>query len=225
VRITRPRTGRLPRSLASRGKGGATYHLVKRVLDVIGAGVGLVVLAVPMLLIALWIRVAMGAPVLYSAVRPGLQERPFVVRKFRTMSDERDAQGAPLPDEQRRTKLGNALRATSLDELPQLVNVLAGHMSLVGPRPLLCEYLDRYSPEQARRHEVKPGLTGWQQVNGRNSIDWERKLALDVWYVDNASLWLDVKILLRTVVKVVRREGIDTVTDTTMPEFRGSVSP
>ncbi|SHF69811.1 Sugar transferase involved in LPS biosynthesis (colanic, teichoic acid) [Desulfofundulus australicus DSM 11792] len=193
----------------------------KRLMDFIGAVVGLALLAPVMLLIALFICLNMGRPVLFRQVRPGLHGRPFVIYKFRTMKEERDSRGDLLPDEQRLTRLGRFLRSTSLDELPELFNVLKGDMSLVGPRPLLMEYLERYTPEQARRHEVKPGITGWAQVNGRNAITWEEKFKLDVWYVDNWSLWLDVKILCLTLVKVLKREGISAQGHATMPEFMG----
>ncbi|MGB9792451.1 MAG: sugar transferase [Thermacetogeniaceae bacterium] len=160
-------------------------------------------------------------PVLFRQVRPGLHGKPFVIYKFRTMRKAYDEEWRPLPDEQRLTRLGKWLRSTSLDELPELLNVLKGEMSLVGPRPLLMEYLDRYTPEQARRHEVKPGITGWAQVNGRNAISWEEKFRLDVWYVDNWSLWLDLKIILITLWKVLKREGISASGHATMPVFRG----
>ena len=166
----------------------------------------------------------MGSPVLFKQVRPGLRGRPFMMYKFRTMTDERDIQGRLLPDEQRLTKLGRFLRSTSLDELPELFNVLKGDMSLVGPRPLLMEYLPLYTPEQARRHEVRPGITGWAQVNGRNAISWEEKFRYDVWYVDNWSFWLDIKILWMTIVSVLKREGISAQGHVTMPPFTGSRS-
>ncbi|MCI5119089.1 MAG: sugar transferase, partial [Candidatus Electrothrix sp. LOE1_4_5] len=153
--------------------------------------------------------------------RPGLHGKPFRMYKFRTMTDERDAAGNLLSDEQRLVPFGRFLRSTSLDELPELINVLKGEMSLVGPRPLLMEYLDRYTPEQARRHNVLPGITGWDQVNGRNAISWEEKFQLDVWYVDNRSLWLDIKILWTTLLKVFRREGITQEGQATMEEFTG----
>ncbi|AEG15306.1 Undecaprenyl-phosphate galactose phosphotransferase [Desulfofundulus kuznetsovii DSM 6115] len=194
----------------------------KRLMDFIGAVVGLALLAPVMLLIALFICLNMGRPVLFRQVRPGLHGRPFVIYKFRTMKEERDSRGNLLPDELRLTRLGRFLRSTSLDELPELFNVLKGDMSLVGPRPLLMEYLERYTPEQARRHEVKPGITGWAQVNGRNAITWEEKFKLDVWYVDNWSLWLDFKILGSTFLKVLRREGISAKGYATMPEFMGN---
>ncbi|GAA5337064.1 sugar transferase [Thermus antranikianii] len=194
---------------------------LKRALDVIGASFALLVFGPVMLYIALRIWREMGSPVLFRQVRPGLHGRPFVMYKFRTMTEERDAQGKLLPDEKRLTRLGRFLREHSLDELPEFFNVLKGDMSLVGPRPLLMEYLDRYTPEQARRHEVKPGITGWAQVNGRNALSWEEKFKLDVWYVDNWTIWLDLKILWLTLVKVLRREGISAPGHATMPEFKG----
>ena len=197
---------------------------LKRLVDVVGATLALVFFAVPMLVIALLVRWKLGPPVLFRQVRPGLHGRPFVLYKFRTMNDARDADGNLLPDELRLTPFGKWLRSTSLDELPELLNVLKGDMSLVGPRPLRMEYLERYTPEQARRHEVKPGITGWAQVNGRNALSWKEKFNLDVWYVDNWNLWLDLRILLMTVVKVLRREGINAEGHATMPEFTGSAS-
>lgn len=194
----------------------------KRLMDFIGAVVGLALFAPVMLLIALFIRLNMGRPVFFRQFRPGLHGKPFVIYKFRTMKKDRDSGGNLLPDEQRLTRLGRFLRNTSLDELPELFNVLKGEMSLVGPRPLLMEYLDRYTPEQARRHEVKPGITGWAQANGRNAITWEEKFKLDVWYVENWSLWLDFKILGLTFLKVLRREGISAKGYATMPEFMGN---
>ena len=196
--------------------------VIKRGIDVMGAGLGLIVLSPFLLLIILAIRIKMGRPVLFRQMRPGLRGKPFYMYKFRTMTNKRNAAGELLPDEMRLTWLGHFLRTTSLDELPELFNVLKGEMSLVGPRPLLMQYMDRYTPEQARRHEVKPGITGWAQVNGRNAISWEEKFALDVWYVDNRSLWLDIKILAITIWKVFRREGISARGEATMPEFRGS---
>jgi lipopolysaccharide/colanic/teichoic acid biosynthesis glycosyltransferase len=170
-------------------------------------------------LIALLVWRTMGRPVLFRQARPGLHGKPFVMYKFRTMRDLRDAEGNLLPDEARLTPFGRWLRTTSLDELPELVNVLRGEMSLVGPRPLLMEYLERYTPEQARRHEVKPGITGWAQIHGRNNLSWEERLRLDVWYVDHWSLWLDLKILWRTLWMVLRREGISAQGHATMPRF------
>ena len=193
-------------------------HL-KRVFDVVVSATALVVLAPVMGLIALLVWRTMGRPVLFRQARPGLHGKPFVMYKFRTMRDLRDAEGKLLPDEARLTPFGRWLRTTSLDELPELVNVLRGEMSLVGPRPLLMEYLERYTPEQARRHEVKPGITGWAQIHGRNNLSWEERLRLDVWYVDHWSLWLDLKILWRTLWMVLRREGISAQGHATMPRF------
>ena len=193
-------------------------HL-KRVFDVVVSATALVVLAPVMGLIALAVWRTMGRPVLFRQARPGLHGKPFVMYKFRTMRDLRDAEGNLLPDEARLTPFGRWLRTTSLDELPELVNVLRGEMSLVGPRPLLMEYLERYTPEQARRHEVKPGITGWAQIHGRNNLSWEERLRLDVWYVDHWSLWLDLKILWRTLWMVLRREGISAQGHATMPRF------
>ena len=197
--------------------------VLKRVLDLVGASIGLLLLSPLMAFVALLIRFTMGPPVLFRQVRLGLHGKPFVMYKFRTMLDLRDEQGNLLPDEKRLTPLGRFLRSTSLDELPQLFNVLKGDMSLVGPRPFLMEYLDRYTPEQFRRHEVKPGITGWAQVNGRNALTWEEKLKLDVWYVDHWSLWLDLKILALTPWKVIKREGINHPGQATMEEFKGSM--
>lgn len=163
----------------------------------------------------------LGTPVLFAQVRPGLHGRPFRMYKFRTMTDARDAGGEPKPDAERITRFGRWLRATSLDELPELFNVLMGDMRLVGPRPLLMEYLPLYSPEQARRHEVKPGITGWAQVNGRNALSWEEKFRLDVWYVDHQSLWLDLKILFLTALRLVQRDGVSHPGHETMPRFTG----
>lgn len=182
--------------------------LVKRIIDFAAAAVLVLLLAPLMLLVAVAITCTMGRPVVFRQQRPGLGGRLFGIYKFRTMTQARGADGELLPDAQRLTRLGRFLRASSLDELPELLNVLKGEMSLVGPRPLRPEYLDRYSPRQARRHEVRPGITGWAQVNGRNAIAWGEKLELDVWYVEHQSLWLDLRILLRTIVTVVRREGI-----------------
>ena len=193
----------------------------KRALDLLlvlpASIVALPVLAV----LAVIVRARLGTPMLFRQQRPGMNGRPFMILKFRTMTGARDASGHLLPDAQRLTSFGRFLRSTSLDELPELWNVLRGDMSLVGPRPLLIQYLDRYTPEQARRHEVRPGITGWAQVNGRNALSWEEKFALDVWYVDNLSLWLDLKIMVLTVVKIFRREGISQPGQATMEEFRG----
>ena len=201
---------------------GSMYLFVKRVIDMIISGIGLIILSPLLVIISLVILMQMGMPILLKQMRPGLNGKPFHMYKFRTMTDERDEQGNPLSDEQRLTRLGRFLRSTSLDELPELFNVLKGDMSLVGPRPLLMQYLECYTPEQARRHEVKPGITGWAQVNGRNAITWEEKFVLDVWYVDNWSFWLDIQILAMTVVKVFKREGISAEGEATMPEFMGS---
>ena len=194
---------------------------MKRVFDFVAASLALLILALPLLALAWLIRRKLGSPVLFCQVRPGLHGRPFTMVKFRTMTDERGPDGALLPDAQRLTPFGRFLRSSSLDELPELWNVLKGEMSLVGPRPLLMEYLPLYTPEQARRHEVCPGITGWAQVNGRNAISWDDKFALDVWYVNHRSLWLDVKILWRTVRKVLVRDGISAPGDATMPKFEG----
>jgi lipopolysaccharide/colanic/teichoic acid biosynthesis glycosyltransferase len=166
----------------------------------------------------------MGKPVFFRQIRPGRYGKPFQMVKFRTMRDALDANGNPLPDSERLTRLGRFLRSSSIDELPELWNVLKGEMSLVGPRPLLMEYLPLYSPDQDRRHEVRPGVTGWAQINGRNAISWDQKFALDVWYVDNRSFWLDVKIIWLTLRKVVKREGISAAGEATMPKFEGSKS-
>jgi sugar transferase EpsL len=191
----------------------------KRAIDVLGATIGLALLGPVLLLVALAVWGSLGRPVLFRQTRPGLHGRPFELLKFRTMTEERDAAGDLRPDCERLTRFGKWLRASSLDELPELVNVLCGDMSLVGPRPLLLDYLGHYSPEQARRHEVRPGITGWAAVNGRNATSWERRLVLDVWYVDHWSLGLDLRILLMTVVKVLKREGISAQGHATMPRF------
>ncbi len=195
--------------------------MIKRLIDVVVSAVALVLLSPLMLLIAFRIRRELGSPVLFSQVRPGMHGKAFRMVKFRTMRDALDDDGEPLPDAERLTDLGRWLRASSLDELPELWNVLKGEMSLVGPRPLLMDYLPLYSKEQARRHEVRPGVTGWAQINGRNAISWNEKFSLDVWYVDNQSIWLDIRILFLTVLKVLRREGISAANDATMPKFRG----
>lgn len=197
---------------------------LKRLFDLFAAVLCLLLLALPLTWLAWRVRRKLGRPVLFTQVRPGMNGKPFRMFKFRTMNDERAPDGALLPDAVRLTPFGLWLRATSLDELPELWNVLRGDMSLVGPRPLLMEYLPLYTPEQGRRHEVRPGITGWAQVNGRNAISWEDKFALDVWYVDNSSLWLDLKILWRTVRKVLVRDGISAAGEATMPKFTGSES-
>lgn len=195
---------------------------MKRALDILLAGLGLVVLAPLLALIAVLVRATMGSPVLFHHERPGRDGRPFTLHKFRTMRNARDAEGNPLPDAERMTRFGSLLRRTSLDELPELWNVLKGEMSLVGPRPLLIEYLDLFTPSQARRHVVRPGITGWAQINGRNTVRWEDRLRMDVWYVDNRSLRLDLWILLLTIWKVFRREGISQEGHVTMEPFQGS---
>ncbi len=195
---------------------------MKRLFDLLLSIGLLLALALPLLLLWALVRRKLGSPVLFRQVRPGLHGRPFMMVKFRTMTDERGADGELLPDAQRLTSFGRFLRATSLDELPELWNVLRGEMSLVGPRPLLMEYLPLYSPEQARRHEVRPGITGWAQVNGRNALSWEERFKLDVWYVDHRSLWLDLCILWMTVRKVIVREGISAQGEATMPRFTGN---
>jgi sugar transferase EpsL len=194
---------------------------VKRALDVAGAGLGLLVLSPVMLAVAVAVRATLGSPVLFRQTRPGLGGRPFDLYKFRTMRHAPGPDGHPLPDAERLTGLGRFLRSASLDELPELLNVLKGEMSLVGPRPLLMEYLPLYSPEQARRHEVRPGLTGWAQVNGRNALTWDERFRLDVWYVDHRSFLLDLKILAMTVASVFRREGISHAGHATMERFTG----
>jgi sugar transferase EpsL len=196
----------------------------KRAIDLIGASAGLVVLGIPMACIAVLVRLTLGSPVIYRQPRPGLHGRTFDIYKFRTMVDATDANGEPLPNRLRITPVGRFLRRTSLDELPELVNVLRGDMSLVGPRPLRTFYLDRYTPEQARRHDVMPGITGWAQINGRNTLTWDERLALDIWYVDHASVWLDLKILMQTFFALVR--GADDTDDgLDVPEFLGTADP
>ena len=195
---------------------------MKRLFDVICAAAALILLS-PVLAVVAWlIRRQRGSPVLFRQMRPGLKGTPFLMVKFRTMRDARDANGVELPDSERLTRLGQFLRASSLDELPELWNVLKGDMSLVGPRPLLMEYLPLYSPREFRRHDVRPGVTGWAQVNGRNSLSWQQKFEMDVWYVDNRSFWLDLRILWMTVKKVLVRDGISAQGQATMEKFRGS---
>lgn len=195
---------------------------MKRFFDLVLAALALLLLGMPLLFLIWQVRRKLGSPVFFRQTRPGLNGKPFEMVKFRTMTDVRGSDGQLLPDAVRLTAFGRFLRATSLDELPELWNVLKGDMSLVGPRPLLMEYLPLYTPEQARRHEVRPGITGWAQVNGRNALSWEEKFKFDVWYVDHRSLWLDIKILWLTVRKVLVREGISAPGDATMPVFGGS---
>ena len=194
---------------------------MKRLFDIIFSLLFLLIFSPLLIIIALSLKVIYGSPIIFKQQRPGLNGRPFLFYKFRTMRNLKDSIGCLLPDEDRLSSFGKFLRKFSLDELPSLWNVLKGDMSLVGPRPLLMEYLDRYSSEQARRHEVKPGITGWAQVNGRNAITWEEKFKLDVWYVDNQSFWLDIKILFMTVWKVLKGEGISHNMEATMPLFLG----
>lgn len=195
---------------------------MKRIFDIAVASVALIVLAFPMLVLAALVRINLGTPIIFSQERIGMGCNRFKMIKFRTMTDGCDDEGNLLSDDVRLTKFGRFLRATSLDELPELWNVLKGDMSIVGPRPLLVQYLERYTKEQNRRHEVRPGVTGWAQVNGRNALSWEEKFRLDVWYVDNNNLWLDLNILLKTVVAVAARKGISAKNEATMPEFKGS---
>jgi sugar transferase EpsL len=209
-----------PSRIAGRG----LRRAVKRAFDAIVSAFTLVVLSPLLAVVAVIIWLQMGLPVVFRQQRPGYNGVPFFAFKFRSMTNQRDEQGRLLPDEARITRLGVFLRRSSLDELPQFWNVLRGDMSLVGPRPLLMQYLDRYTPEQARRHSVPPGITGWTQVNGRNDLPWEKKLALDVWYVDHWSLWLDLHILAITVWKVLKGEGISAEGSATMPEFMGNES-
>jgi len=194
----------------------------KRALDLVTAALLIVILSLPLFVVWAWIRVSMGRPALFCQPRVGLNGATFLLYKFRTMTLGVDNHGSPLPDEHRLTSLGRTLRRFSMDEIPQLWNVLRGDMSLVGPRPLLPEYLPRYTPSQRRRHEVKPGITGWAQVNGRNGLTWEQKFDLDVWYVDHQTLRLDLKILWMTLVQVLRRDGISQPGHATMPEFMGA---
>lgn len=196
--------------------------MIKRSFDIAGSLLGLLLLSPVIAIVAWQVRCKLGSPVLFRQTRPGLNGKPFQMVKFRTMKDAVDAEGNPLPDAERLTPFGQFLRSSSLDELPELWNVLKGDMSLVGPRPLLMEYLPLYSPEQYRRHEVRPGVTGWAQVNGRNSLSWDEKFKLDVWYVDNRSLWLDIKILFLTVKKVLVRDGISAEGEATMSRFMGN---
>jgi lipopolysaccharide/colanic/teichoic acid biosynthesis glycosyltransferase len=197
----------------------ANYSFAKRTLDMAIAAAGIFVSAPLMAIVSLAIGMQMGIPIFFKQVRPGYKAKPFVMYKFRTMDEKRDPRNNLRPDAERLTSLGRFLRSTSLDEIPELINVLKGEMSIVGPRPLLMQYLERYTPEQARRHEVKPGITGWAQVNGRNAITWEQKFEHDVWYVDHASFWLDLKIIAITIWKILKREGISQQGHATAEEF------
>lgn len=196
--------------------------LSKRIFDLASASLGLLVLSPLILLIAILVAIFIGMPILFRQQRPGYKARPFYIYKFRTMTAARDADGNLLPDAARLTRFGRFLRSLSLDELPELYNILRGDMSLVGPRPLITEYLPLYSPEQMRRHDVFPGLTGWAQINGRNAIDWPTRFALDVWYVDHRSFWLDIQIILKTIWKVIKRENVNQPGQATIEYFTGN---
>lgn len=196
--------------------------MLKRLFDIVGSTLGLLLLSPIILMVAVQVRRKLGSPVLFQQFRPGMHGKPFEMIKFRTMKGAVDAEGNSLPDSERMTAFGQLLRATSLDELPELWNVLKGEMSMVGPRPLLMEYLPLYSEEQYRRHEMRPGITGWAQVNGRNAISWGDKFKLDVWYVDNRSFWLDLRILFLTLKKVLIRDGISGEGEATMSRFTGN---
>ncbi|MBE6942626.1 MAG: sugar transferase [Ruminococcaceae bacterium] len=202
----------------------ATFYetYIKRLLDIVLSGLALIVLSPVLLVTAILVRTKLGSPVIFHQDRPGKDEKIFRLYKFRSMTDERDENGNLLPDEVRLTKFGKLLRSTSLDELPELWNIFRGDMSIVGPRPLLVKYLPLYNEEQKHRHDVRPGLTGWAQANGRNALSWEEKFRLDVWYVENLSFWVDVKTIFLTVKNVLRREGISSGTAATMEEFRGT---
>jgi len=201
---------------------GLLSSVLKRGVDIVGAAGGLILFSPVIAVLVPIVYIKLGRPVFFAQVRPGKDGRPFKMYKFRTMTDGRDANGSLLSDAERLTPTGRFLRSTSLDELPELWNVLVGDMSLVGPRPLLMEYLPLYTPHQARRHEVRPGVTGWAQVRGRNALTWEEKLRLDVWYVDHRTFWLDMRILAMTVMTVLRRDGVSAAGDATMPRFTGS---
>ena len=197
--------------------------MIKRLLDIVIASIALILLSPVYFIVARKVKKNLGSPVLFRQVRPGLHGKPFEMIKFRTMKDAVDANGNPLPDSERLTPFGKMLRATSLDEMPELWNVIKGDMSIVGPRPLLVEYLPLYNEEQAKRHHVRPGITGYAQVNGRNAISWEKKFELDTWYVENQSLWLDFKIMLKTVKKVLAKDDISAEGEVTMSKFTGTV--
>lgn len=197
-------------------------NFIKRLFDIISSAAGLIVISPLLVVLAVLVRLKLGSPILFRQQRPGLGGKAFVIYKFRTMTEQKDASGNLLPDSQRLPAFGRFLRSTSFDELPELLNVLKGDMSIVGPRPLMMKYLSRYSPGQARRHEVKPGITGWAQINGRNAISWEDKFKLDVWYVDNGTFWLDMKIILKSIWMVIARKGITQQGRATMDEFMGT---
>lgn len=198
--------------------------MIKRSFDLIVSVLLMVFLSLPILITAVLVRLKLGSPIVFKQKRPGLHGAPFLVYKFRTMTDEKDSFGELLPDHLRLTVFGSFMRKFSLDELLQFINVIKGELSLVGPRPLLMEYLPLYTEEQAKRHQVRPGITGWAQINGRNAVSWEERLERDVWYVENQSLWLDMKILLLTVKKVLRSEGISNANHVTMPLFEGTTT-
>lgn len=198
--------------------------LLKRIFDILVASLGLLIVSPLLLVVAMLVRIFHGSPILFGQVRPGYKGKLFRIYKFRTMTNARAADGSLLPDAERLTSFGRFLRASSLDELPELFNILRGQMSLVGPRPLLVQYLERYSPEQMRRHDMLPGITGWAQINGRNALSWEEKFEMDVWYVDHWSFWLDIKIILLTAWKVLKREGISQPGHATAEEFMGNQS-
>lgn len=197
-------------------------RFIKRTFDIIISLMTILLLSPVLFVVYIMVKIKLGSPAIFKQERPGLYGRVFTMYKFRSMTDEHDEKGQLLPDEVRLTSFGKLLRKTSLDELPELFNILRGDMSFVGPRPLLVRYLERYNEEQARRHDVRPGLTGWAQINGRNAISWEEKFKLDVWYVDNWGLWLDLKIFVLTFIKVFKREGINSADHATMEEFMGS---
>ncbi len=221
-RLPFPVSGKIRRMFAQFQFSPARIPLSKRIFDLLLTLPGLALVSPILIITALFVRIFHGRPILFRHKRPGLRGVPFTLYKFRTMTEARDPQGHLLPDEDRMTPFGKLLRSSSLDELPELFNVLKGEMSLIGPRPLLMRYLDRYNPEQARRHDVLPGITGWAQINGRNNLSWEAKFELDVWYVDRWSVWLDVKILALTFIKVLRREGINEPGNATSQEFMGT---
>jgi len=217
--ITRMTMKALRKSARSAGEKPMFKNVIKRILDIILTLIALIILSPVLLILAILIRLKLGSPVIFTQKRAGKEGKPFTIYKFRTMTNARDAKGKLLPNAQRKTKFGNILRSTSLDELPELWNVLRGNMSLVGPRPLLLEYLPYYNPEQNKRHDVLPGITGWAQINGRNALNWEEKFALDVWYVKHQSLLLDIKILFKTVVKVFQQKNINHGKGQFMPRF------
>jgi len=222
IEVIRGHASRLEPPPVADARWTGTDEVTKRLFDIAVSAAALIVLSPVLLLLALLVWCLLGRPVIFRQVRPGRHGQLFAMIKYRTMLEACDVDRTPLSDAERLTRFGRLLRATSLDELPELWNVLKGDMSLVGPRPLLVEYLPLYSDEQARRHEVRPGITGWAQINGRNAISWEEKFALDVWYVDNRSFWLDLRILALTLAKVLRRSGVSAAGEATMPRFVGS---